>query len=101
MSLTYSIITPVRNEADALPGLALALRRQRRLPERWVIVDNGSRDRTPEVAGTLVAECGWARLLVLPSSGPRERGAPIVQALHAGSGRWMCRPTLSSTSTPT
>lgn len=83
MSLTYAIITPTRNEAEALPRLADAVQKQTRLPERWLIAENGSTDETPEVAATIEAESGWARLLVLPGAGPRERGAPIVRALHA------------------
>jgi biofilm PGA synthesis N-glycosyltransferase PgaC len=84
MGLSYAIITPARDEAGALQRLAGALRRQTRLPVRWVIVENGSSDQTAEVAETIVAECDWARLLVLAETGPRERGAPIVRALHAG-----------------
>ena len=84
VALTYSIITPARNEADALPRLAHALSRQSRLPARWVIVENGSTDETVAVAKTIVAEHQWARLLVLSQSAPRERGAPIVRSLHAG-----------------
>jgi len=84
MTLTYSIVTPARNEATALPGLARALRDQTRLPDRWVIVDNGSDDGTVEAAEAIVAECDWARLLRLPVTGPPARGAPIVRALHAG-----------------
>jgi poly-beta-1,6-N-acetyl-D-glucosamine synthase len=84
VSLTYAIITPARSEADALPRLARALRRQTRLPARWVIVDNGSTDRTQAVAEAVAAQCDWARVLVLTGAGSRERGAPIVRALHAG-----------------
>jgi glycosyltransferase involved in cell wall biosynthesis len=84
MPLTYSVVTPARNEADALPRLAEALSRQTRLPARWVIVENGSSDETVVVAEAIVAESEWARLLVLPESAPRERGAPIVRSLHAG-----------------
>jgi hypothetical protein len=36
------------------------------------------------VAEAVAAECDWARLIALPEAGPRERGAPIVRALHAG-----------------
>jgi glycosyltransferase involved in cell wall biosynthesis len=82
VGLTYAIITPTRNEAEALPRLAEALKRQTRLPVRWVIAENGSTDRTSDVAATIAAECGWARLLALPDAGPRTRGAPIVRALH-------------------
>ena len=37
-----------------------------------------------EVAEAIVAESDWARLVVLPEAGERERGAPIVRAFHAG-----------------
>ena len=84
MRLTYAIITPARNEADMLPQLADALRRQTQLPVRWVIVENGSSDQTVDVAERIVAESDWARLVVLREAGQRERGAPIVRALHAG-----------------
>src|SRR5919106_6751886 len=84
MRLTYSVITPARDEADTLPRLATALARQTLVPARWVIVEGGSSDATATVAETIVAEYDWARLLVLPATAPRERGAPIVRALHAG-----------------
>jgi poly-beta-1,6-N-acetyl-D-glucosamine synthase len=84
MEMTYSIITPARNEADTLGRLAGALRRQGQLPVRWVIVENGSSDQTVDVAERIVAELDWARLVVRSEAGQRERGAPIVRALHAG-----------------
>jgi glycosyltransferase involved in cell wall biosynthesis len=84
MRLTYSVITPARDEAETLPALAPALRRQRIRPLRWVIVESGSSDATVEVAEKIVAGCDWARLIRLPAAAQRERGAPIVRALHAG-----------------
>ena len=84
MRLTYAIITAARNEANMLPQLADALRRQTQLPLRWAIVENGSSDQTAEVAERIVAESDWARLVVVSEAGERERGAPIVRALHAG-----------------
>ena len=84
MALTYSIISPVRDEADNLPRLAHSLQRQTQLPQRWVIVESGSRDRTRAVAEAMSLESDWARLLVLPEAGETERGAPIVRSIHAG-----------------
>jgi biofilm PGA synthesis N-glycosyltransferase PgaC len=84
MRLTYAIITPARNEADTLPRLAGALRRQTRLPVRWIVVENGSSDGTVDVAERIVQESDWARLVLVTEPGRRERGAPIVRALHAG-----------------
>jgi glycosyltransferase involved in cell wall biosynthesis len=83
MALTYALITPARNEAGTLPRLAEALKLQTRLPERWLIAENGSTDGTADVAAEILVTCPWARLLVLPAAGPRDRGAPIVRALHA------------------
>ena len=82
--LTYSIITPARDEAGTLPALALALAEQTVRPLRWVIVEGGSSDATGKVAEEIDAKYDWAQLIVLPATGPRERGAPIVRALHAG-----------------
>jgi biofilm PGA synthesis N-glycosyltransferase PgaC len=82
--LTYSIITPARDEAETLPALADALAKQNVRPLRWVIVDGGSSDTTVKVAEAIVADHDWPRLVVLPPGIPRERGAPIVRALHAG-----------------
>ena len=84
MGLTYSIITPARDEAEALPRLAESLAQQTRLPERWVIVENGSSDGTRAAAEAIVEASDWAQLLVLEQSGSRARGAPIVRAIHAG-----------------
>ena len=84
MRLTYTVITPARDEADSLPRLAAALERQTVRPTRWVIVESGSTDATAAVARTFVDNHDWVRLLVLPAAAPRERGAPIVRALHAG-----------------
>ena len=84
MGLTYSIITPARDEAETLPRLAESLARQTRLPERWVIVENGSSDGTRAVSEAIVETYDWVQLLVLGEIGSRERGAPIVRAIHAG-----------------
>lgn len=80
---TYSVITPVRDEAENLPRLASALAAQTRLPRTWTIVDNGSADGTLELARTLADEHGWIRVLTVPGAGAADRGAPIVRALHA------------------
>ena len=91
---TYSIITAVRDEAEALPRLATALGRQTQLPERWVIVESGSRDETRAVAQAIAVTYSWARLVVLPPVGETERGAPIVRSIHAGLESLELRPDI-------
>lgn len=79
----YAVITPVRDEADNLPRLAASLAMQTVRPSAWLIVDNGSRDGTPDVARSLAAEHDWVRVLSVPGAAAAERGAPIVRSLHA------------------
>jgi glycosyltransferase involved in cell wall biosynthesis len=57
--LSYAIVTPARNERDNLVRLAKSIRRQRHLPERWVIVDDGSDDGMGAVADELAGEHDW------------------------------------------
>ena len=44
------IVSPVYNEAGFLDRTAAALAAQERPPDQWVIVDDGSSDRTLEIA---------------------------------------------------
>ena len=47
---SYALVTPVRSEEENLARLAASIDSQTLLPTRWVIVDNGSEDRTLDVA---------------------------------------------------
>jgi hypothetical protein len=58
-TLSYAIVTPARNERDNLMRLANSIRSQRLLPERWVIVDDGSDDGMGTVADELADEHDW------------------------------------------
>ena len=44
------VVSPVYNEAGFLDGTAAAIGAQERLPDRWIVVDDGSTDRTLEIA---------------------------------------------------
>ena len=82
--LTYALVTPVRNEAENLARLADSIAAQTRLPEAWLIVDNGSTDTTLGVATLLAEEHAWVRVLSVPGEREPKPGAPIVRAFHAG-----------------
>ncbi len=86
MTQTYAIITPARDEAATLPQLASAIRRQTLPPHRWVIVENGSTDGTPEIARELERMDPRTVLVTQTVEGRAERGGPIVRALEAGLG---------------
>ena len=52
-SLTYAVVTPVRNEASNIDRIAQSLAAQRVRPVRWLVDDTRSTDETPEVVEAL------------------------------------------------
>jgi hypothetical protein len=50
----------------------------------WIIVENGSKDSTRQVAEELMRSNPWCQLVVAAGEGRPERGAPIVRALEVG-----------------
>jgi len=60
--LTYAVVTPARDEEVNLERLSAALIAQTVTPIEWVVVDDGSTDRTPELVRELGAEHPWIRL---------------------------------------
>jgi glycosyltransferase involved in cell wall biosynthesis len=81
--LTYVAVTPARNEVENLPRLAAALAAQERPPARWIIVENGSVDGTPELIERLASEHPWIELLQLTRASAPQRGASGVRAIAA------------------
>lgn len=83
-ALQYALVTPARDESDNLERLAGALAAQTVLPTRWVIVDNGSTDRTPDVARGLANRHDWIDAVAVEGALGVDRGAPVVRAFNAG-----------------
>lgn len=80
--LRYTVITPARDEAENIPRLAESLLAQSVLPERWLVVDNGSQDDTRELVEAQHTASPWIQLLVTDGERSAVRGRPIVRALH-------------------
>jgi len=81
---SYSIVSPVRDEAAFLRRTAASLLNQRHPPLEWVIVDDGSSDDTVEIARGLAAEHDWIKVRETGDGGPRSRGGRIVRAFGIG-----------------
>lgn len=60
------LISPVHNEANHIEQVVRAVAAQRRPPDSWVIVDDGSIDGTAEKLEALVADVPFARLVRTP-----------------------------------
>jgi glycosyltransferase involved in cell wall biosynthesis len=82
--VSYSVITPARDEAANLTRLAAALEEQTRMPAEWIIVDDASRDGTRELAERLSEEHAWISFVSLQPSEREARGRPVVRAFIAG-----------------
>lgn len=80
------VVSPVRNEGAHLGRVGAAVVAQRRRPDRWLIVDDGSTDDTPAVAAALAAGEDWIEVLSAPSgdAGPDR----LAAATEAAAFRW-------------
>lgn len=82
--LRYVAISPARDDEQNLLRLASSLEAQSTLPDRWIVVENGSSDQTARVARELADRLPWVSVVSMPGTTSPEPGAPIVQAFHAG-----------------
>lgn len=57
----YAIVTPVKNEEDFLEDMVDSVVRQTVRPRQWIIVDDGSTDRTGEIIQRAALAHGWIR----------------------------------------
>jgi glycosyltransferase involved in cell wall biosynthesis len=84
--LSYVLITPARNEGSFIEKTIESVIKQTVQPMKWVIVDDGSTDNTPEIVGRYLAQHSWIELLQMPQR--RERTfAGKVHAFNAGFDR--------------
>ena len=94
-----SIVIPAHNEAERLPPslaqIDAFLQRQSYAAE-IIIVENGSHDRTYQVAQEHAQALGYARVLQSPA-GQRGKGLAVKQGMLAARGEWrfICDADLS------
>jgi len=61
--MNYVLITPARNEEAFIEKTLTSVIMQTRTPERWVIVDDGSQDRTAEIVEKYAKRYSWIELV--------------------------------------
>ena len=81
--LSYVLITPARNEEAFIERAIESMIKQTVLPAKWVIVDDGSTDKTPEIVGRYLAQNPWIEMVQRPQRLDRSF-AGKVQAFNAG-----------------
>ena len=83
MALKYVLITPARNEQAFLEATIIAVLHQTIRPLLWVIVSDGSTDRTEEIVRRYSTKNPWIELISLPQRHDRHF-AGKVHAFNAG-----------------
>jgi len=61
--MKYVLITPARNEEAFIETTLASMLKQTVLPERWVIVDDGSTDNTAAIVASFADGISWIELL--------------------------------------
>jgi poly-beta-1,6-N-acetyl-D-glucosamine synthase len=81
--LTYALITPARNEELYIEETLRSVVSQTHQPLRWIIVSDGSTDRTDQIVDTYARKYESIQLLRLPSERDRNFAAKAT-AFNAG-----------------
>jgi biofilm PGA synthesis N-glycosyltransferase PgaC len=68
---SYVLITPARNEANFIELTLRSVVAQTLRPAKWVVVDDASTDRTPEIVQSYVAAHPWIELVRMPERSER------------------------------
>lgn len=82
--MKYVIITPVRDEEKHIESTIDCVCRQTLRPVEWIIVNDGSSDRTGEIADTYAAQHSWIRVLHRANRGFRKSGGGVMEAFYDG-----------------
>jgi biofilm PGA synthesis N-glycosyltransferase PgaC len=78
------VITPSRNEARTIERTIASMRAQTVAPVRWVIVDDGSTDDSPEIMARAAREVPWIQIATRVDRGFRKVGGGVIGAFYAG-----------------
>jgi hypothetical protein len=81
--LRYVLVTPARNEEKFIEATIQSVVSQTVRPAAWVIVSDGSTDRTDEIVQRYSSEHGWIALLRMPEHRDRTFAAKAT-AFNAG-----------------
>lgn len=78
---TYTLMTPARNEEAFIEKTLQAVVAQTALPQRWIIVNDGSTDRTAEIVSQYAAAHPFIHLVTTSGDEQRNFGSKS-KALH-------------------
>ena len=80
----YVLISPCRDEADYMRQTLDSIIAQSVRPAKWVIVDDGSTDKTPQILAEYASQHKWIEIVTRNDRGRRAVGPGVVDAFYAG-----------------
>jgi glycosyltransferase involved in cell wall biosynthesis len=89
--LTYVLITAARNEEDLIENTIRSVISQTVLPDRWMIVSDGSTDKTDEIVARYARSHPWIESIRMPEHRDRSFAAK-ADCFNAGYGKIRQRP---------
>ncbi len=84
MKVRIVIVSPCRDEEATLERTIACMRVQTYPPERWVVVDDGSSDRTPQILDRAALDIPWLRVVRRQDRGFRKVGGGVIDAFYDG-----------------
>jgi poly-beta-1,6-N-acetyl-D-glucosamine synthase len=91
MDTRYVVVTPVRDEEAYLPLTIESIVKQTVRPRQWLIVDDGSRDRTGNIIAEAAKTYPWIRGVRRQDRGYRKWGGGIIEAFYDGFHASSCK----------
>ncbi len=80
----YVVITPARNEQENIGHTIQSMAAQTVRPACWVIVNDGSTDRTAQIIDAAAAEHSWIRAVHRSDRGFRKQGGGVIETFYEG-----------------
>jgi poly-beta-1,6-N-acetyl-D-glucosamine synthase len=80
----YLLISPCRDEAKYMRDTLDSVISQSIRPTKWIIVDDGSTDSTPQILAEYQAKHNWIEVVTRSNRGRRSVGPGVIDAFYAG-----------------
>lgn len=80
----YVIVSPVRDEEQYIERTIDSVLRQTIRPTEWIIVDDGSRDKTGKIIDDYAGKYSWIKAVHRTDRGNRVPGTGVMEAFYDG-----------------
>ncbi len=84
MSDKYLIVSPCRNEEEFMRKTLDSVVRQSKLPDLWIIVDDGSTDSTADILAEYAEKHPFIKIVTRENRGHRSVGPGVIDAFYYG-----------------